>query len=383
MKISLIYIIILIFCNFGFSELQWSGRYENSFAAGFQNKESFLQDKNKLRLDLETHPSENIYFKSNLIIEKWFGKTTYKLSSFIPKSLLLDTSLVQTLDAKPITMTDTLYLDNAYVTWQQKRTLVTLGIQPIQWGSGYAWNPTDIWNRKDILDPAYEKNGDMALRLEQGIGMLSLSIISGISEKWRNTPWSAEIKSHIASFDIALTGTRKHDEVNVQSEKYTLGWWFSGQLFDVGVWNETARNNLKDKISGTKERTLQSVTGADYTFGVGNGLYLMSEYLYASDGVSRGKYTVDSWLSYFSGTRLVLGKHNLFNIIRYPFTLTSITLNIITNLSDGSLIVNPWYNIGITSNVDVDIMAAIPVGGKDDQFGRNEYAGSIRLSLFW
>ena len=59
-----------------------------------------------------------------------------------------------------------MYLDNIYLRTSFQRFDFTIGKQPISLGTGYAWNPLDIFNRKDLIDPTYEQAGINALRME-------------------------------------------------------------------------------------------------------------------------------------------------------------------------------------------------------------------------
>jgi hypothetical protein len=61
---------------------------------------------------------------------------------------------------------DEMYLDNIYLRTSFQLFDFTIGKQPISLGTGYAWNPLDIFNRKDLIDPTYEQAGINALRME-------------------------------------------------------------------------------------------------------------------------------------------------------------------------------------------------------------------------
>jgi len=45
-----------------------------------------------------------------------------------------------------------------------------VGEQQISLGTGYAWNPTNIFNVKDLPDPTYEQPGHTALRADLPVG---------------------------------------------------------------------------------------------------------------------------------------------------------------------------------------------------------------------
>jgi len=369
-----------------------SGYYENNFTTGLLQDDPFLQDKNKIRLNMESQAGDHLFFRGSLIMERTFGKTKYTIADVLPNELLNQDPTGQ-LGSLSFKMNDSMYMDNAYATWQKKRTLITLGIQPITWGSGYAWNPTDIWNDKELLDPTYEKPGNMALRWEQGLGPFSLSVVSGISDKPEDTPFSGELKIFAAGFDWALTGTRKKWD-NLQSlglgsstpvEQWTGGFWNSGQLFEeIGLWTESAFHYRRNKDYSIDKNFFQIVAGMDHTIGWKNGVYLMAEYLYDSDATPAGTdYSLMDWYHYIMGSRLALGQHNLFSGISYPFDLTTIALYTIANLSDQSVMLNPQISYSLNNETSLDLMGAIPIGEDTDQYGRNEMAGIVRLTVYW
>ena len=70
-------------------------------------------------------------------------------------------------------------MDRALVKMYFKNMDFVLGKQQIAWGTGYAFNPTDIWNIKDPTDADAGKIGVLALNLEAYFGEnSSLNIIT-------------------------------------------------------------------------------------------------------------------------------------------------------------------------------------------------------------
>jgi hypothetical protein len=395
--------------------LEFSGHYENTGQAFRLGEDSYLQDANTIELNLSSQAGEHFFFYGSLQWQRYFGKTSYKASEYLPDEMQ-DSPLLFLLDMVPLSINDTAFVNQAYASWQHERTLVTLGIQPIQWGSGYAWNPSDIWNRKDPLDPRAAQPGDMALRLEQGWGDLSLSLIAGVPENWKETPASFQAKYFWGGFDWALTATHTIretmdwnallsllsqpglDELSLMAslangmpmQKHrntTLGLWWAGQIGEVGFWSENALHlqSAIDESPNTDSLHWQLLSGLDYTIGWGNGLYLVAEYLWDSEARPAGEaYTISDWLSLLDGNTLVMGQHNLFAGMQYGLELSTWSLFVIANLSDGSAAWTPRVGYSFSENVDGELMGVIPTS-KDEgtQYGLGQYSVIGKIKVYF
>lgn len=416
-----------------YAGLTWGGSYENTAVGMYLDGESSLYDENRLRLDLDAALGSHVRFSGDIIAKKYFGSTEFAYLALLPSQYgealtILGDALVTAGLAAPgdmsaddwaYTLSDTFYVDNAAITLQVKRTLVTVGIQQLPTGTGYAWNPTDLWNIKDVLDPGYEKPGHAALRVEQGLGPVTLAAVAGFHRDLGRMPWNASLQTNAGGFDITLIGgsvTRVgysllDPSVEYDFQTYAAGLALAGQLWDIGVWFEGAwkRERTDDTYVGQYllQQTLlaslgvdtslfasarhqdrdfaQFLLGADYTIGVGNGIYLMAEYLYNGDGRSSDRfYTIEDWERYLSGEALTLGQHTLFGGLSYAVgDLVTASLYAIANLSDRSVALNPRVDVSITDDCTLETYGALPIGGQTDEFGRDQYLGQVRLKVYW
>lgn len=123
-------------------EIIWVGKKD------YVVRQCDFYDENRLRLDIDVSFGKHVAFSGDLIFKKYFGAIEYPFKDFLPEHIGQFFP-----EDRSFTFSDTIYLDNAALTLQRKRTLFTIGIQQLPWGSGYAWNPTDIWNKKELLDP--------------------------------------------------------------------------------------------------------------------------------------------------------------------------------------------------------------------------------------
>jgi len=419
----------LTITSVSFAELQWGGSYENTLWGYYLIEKSNLLDENRLRLDMHVASGSAVSFTGDIIFKKHFGTTTYDIAALVPSHIahpIPESIMSQFGGSTKAEMTfsyqDTLYVDNAAMTLETGRTLLTAGIQQLPWGCGYAWNPTDLWNNKDILDPGYDKPGKAAIKLDQGIGQVSITAVAGFAKDYMETPWTVSLSSTIAGFEAtALAASRTitfenplYGHGTFRRDRYLFGYSLSGQLSEIGIHSEGAWNrevptsvfsrSYNAVLStmetlrplGVKSDLLTSdhakarwypqiVAGADYTFGIGNGLFIMSEYFYNGDGKKNSEeYTVEDWMEYLTGDNLSMGTHTLFSGISYPFTdLSTFALYSIVNFSDYSVALNPWLTVSIADDCELDISGAIPIGDEEDEFGRSQYMGRARLKVFW
>lgn len=146
----------------------------------------------------------------------------------------------------------------------------TLGRQLMAWGSGYNFNPTDIFNSKPLgaaFDPSYYKTGRDALAINSYFGDFIVDVTYAIPYKNETSIENADdviedgsedigirIKKNIGDYDVALSA------VNVSKRTYSqsaveflepsdsvLGLSIKGSIpkLDWGVWVESAQSTRK------------------------------------------------------------------------------------------------------------------------------------------
>jgi hypothetical protein len=413
--------------------LTLGGSYENTVVPMYMERTDNFQtyDENRLRVDLDAKMGDAASFTGDIIFKKYVGATTYALVDFLPKRVGATLRTLAELDGQQlpsVTFSDTFYIDNAALFLQKKRTIFAIGIQQLPWGSGYAFNPTDLWNVKDVLDPTYEKPGKPAVKFEQGLGALNLVAALGFDKNYRYVPWTVSAGTHIGTFDVSLIGGTKVRDLSdplvgtgeFHFRRYLTGASLSGQMWDIGVWSELAANReetdrayaeayeavgallddttslIAPLLAGIdrslltsdlrRDRTyVQALVGADYTFAVGNGLHLMAEYLYNGEGKTKSdEYTIEDWADYFEGESLTMGRHVLFGgITLSPTDLSTLSLFAVGNVADRSAMLNPWYTYSIGNDCDLSVIGGIPIGGEETEFGPNPYLLELRLKIFW
>jgi len=285
-------------------ELEIAGYYENQFFPQEFNDKLILQDYNKLRLDLSAGIGENVSFSADYIYRVFHGATLLNTFDFIPQMIVQEYADLQQSSVDSLRpdfdfeLEDESFLDNAYVTVYFGHLNLRIGRQQLPWGTGYTWNPTDIFNEKNTLDPAYEKVGVNAFKLEVPFGREGLLTgILGVGEDWEASTKALKVKQHSHGFDFSASFVQKQEDRfdyildSESSEKRgLLGVDFSGELLGLGVWGEGAYNFME-----LDDDFYEFIVGGDYTFE--SGLYTMLEYHRNSSGKSDyHEYDLNDWM---------------------------------------------------------------------------------------
>lgn len=271
---------------------------------------------------------------------------------------------------------DQVLLDRALLKLYFKGVDFYAGRQTIAWGTGYAFNPTDIWNRKNPLDPTAPKVGVNALRAEIPLGMLSgLSVVVAPGPDFDHTSGGVRLKGNLGGFDLSVSGMRIMNadrELLGLPEKSALGADMAGQIGEVGIWTEVAVNNpVYEGMSYTDSDSLyvQADAGADYTFEWGT--YVMLEYYY--NGLGRDDpddYGVRDLLNMFTGEMAGFGSQYLMAGARHTFhNYYQVSAFVLGNISDRSAMLLPSIAYEFSDNMTIELSSQIGIGDKK----RTEY----------
>ncbi|KMQ50455.1 hypothetical protein CHISP_2573 [Chitinispirillum alkaliphilum] len=269
-------------------------------------------------------------------------------------------------------------LDRALVKMYFDRFDLFVGRQMIAWGTGYAFNPTDIWNRKNPLDPDAPRSGVNALRAEIPFGVLSgLSLVATPGRNFEYSSGGFRLKTNAAGFDMSISGMSVMNADRALlglPRKIMAGADLAGQIGEIGVWAEVAANNpLYEGIEYTDFDSLylQADFGLDYTFI--NGLYMILEYYYNGLGRTDPEdYGARELLYLLSGEMAGFARHYLFGGFTYDInTKYFLSAFALGNLVDGSVMLLPSIGYDMSDNITVELGAQIGVGDKET----SEYGG--------
>lgn len=266
---------------------------------------------------------------------------------------------------------DNLVVDRALLKLFFKRADLYIGRQVIAWGTGYAFNPTDVWNAKNPLDPGAPKVGVRALRLEIPYDAVSgITLVASPGIDLDHTSWGFRLKQNINGFDVSMCGMRI---MNADRELMALrplamaGLDLAGQLGEVGIWLESAFINphyTGNEYTAIDSLYVQLDAGLDYTFK--NGLYVMGEYYYNGLGQKQWKdYNGQDLLNLMAGDMSGLGQHYIMTGLRKNLAdKYDLTAFLLTNLTDLSAMILPGVEYGFTEDISLNLNVQIGAGNK-------------------
>ncbi|UCE08808.1 MAG: hypothetical protein JSW07_14900 [bacterium] len=337
--------------------------YFESQVMGVEIKNEFCQlHSNKLRLDFQSKLSEKITFGANFDYIIYHGKTTWNILDFMA-SEIVESVPAGMKSFYVISFSDRNFLDNAHVKVAFKHLDLTVGKQQISTGTGYVWNPTDLFNIKDVLDPTYEQPGHNAIRIDAPIGTrYNFMALYSPEATWQNSAKLLEFKGRIAHFDYSLIAIEKlwrfHDYtqfdllkmnfVELPEKRKLLGASTAGELLGVGVWTEYGYN----KMEKSKD-FYELVVGCDYTFDFQT--YIMIEFYRNTLGkTDYKKYDLNDWMRLFATEQKAISRDQVYSFVQHPITdFMQLGLSSIYSISDNSLALVPTFDYSFSQNMDI------------------------------
>jgi len=385
---------ILIFITLSFfllpltaqEEVEIFGYFESQIM-GAVTKNDFLQlYSNKLRLDLKSNPSDNITFAANFNYITFHGKTMWNILDFLPSDVTSEvTPGMESFYVLPFS--NRTFLDNAYIKLSFKYCDLTVGKQQISLGTGNIWNPTDVFNIKDLLDPTYEQPGYNAVRLDVPIGSsYTLTALYSPDDTWKNSAKMIQLKGRISHFDYSLIGIEKvwrfHDYTRFDDEnmnflelpekRQLLGASTAGELLGLGVWAEYAYNWMEHSTD-----FYELVVGTDYTFDFQT--YLMVEYYRNTLGkTGYEQYNLNDWMRLMTTEQKAISRDQVYVFIQHPATdLLNVGFSTIYSLSDNSFALVPTLNYSLSDNVEIFVYLNVNFGKEGKAFAKNMGTGGL------
>jgi len=385
-------VFLLVFFSFRMSPLmakdgvELSGYFESQIM-GTEIKSKFNHlYTNKLRMDLKSSLSENITFAANFDYITYHGKTQWNIPDFLSSSIT--SKVPQDMEMYySIPFTSRNFLDNAYIKLSHRYFDLTVGKQQISLGTGYAWNPTDVFNIKDLLDPTYEQPGHNAMRVDVPLGTIyTLTALYSPEDTWKNSAKLIQFKGRVSHFDYSIIAIEKlwsfHDytlydiENNSFPEKTEkrklLGASTAGELLGLGVWAEYGFSRMD-----YSKDFYELVIGTDYTFDFQT--YMMVEYYRNTLGKTDYKrYDINDWMRLFDAEQKAISRDQMYIFVQHPATdLVNLGLSNIYSISDNSLALVPTMNYSLSENLDIIAYLNYNFGKEGKVFSRRIGNGGL------
>lgn len=379
--------IFLLLPGLLFAQPEFFGYFESEAATMQLGDKNYSYGYNKFRLDVEARPSDNVLIGANVNIQKYWGETKWNIYDFLPGYADSGLEYYENL-------ADTLLIDNVYMRVSFPRADLTVGRQQISPGVGYAWNPTDIFNSKSLLDPSYEQTGVSAIRLDAPLwGRTSLNAVIQPDENWENSTKQVWLKSGAGRFDFDISVAEIQQTTPTSTifgeafdcTRSLVGVSLVGEVLGWGLWLETAQNTLDDYFHYSvytppsvplvveDENYLEYVVGVDHTFD--NSLYLLAEALHNGFGVQdKGDIEIHDYFYALSGEGHSLMQDYAFFYLMHP-TFDYVTLSAITfaNLNDNSGTFSPIVDWNIFEDTNISLQGSFSWGEDDTEFGLQDW----------
>jgi hypothetical protein len=267
---------------------------------------------------------------------------------------------------------DSLVLDNAYVTVRTDRWRVTLGRQQLSFGTGYLWNPVDLFNVKDLLDPTYEQPGHDALRIDLALGKgYRLTAVATPEDPVDDATVLFALARRRGGVSGRLYFARMRWELLEEFprlpsrlRRLVSGVEVSGEAFGVGFWGEGTWNRLEGG------RTFGEVlVGGDYT--TEGGWSAQVEFLWEGFAPRRREdYRTADWMRYFAGQVKSLARTSLAVHLSWPVReVWEFTLSSISSPNDGSITLLPTLRGSLSDELELFAVASVGLGAEGGAYG--------------
>jgi hypothetical protein len=253
-------------------------------------------------------------------------------------------------------------LDRAFVELKMSGADLTVGRQPIAWGSGRFVNPTDLltpfaYGELDVED----RVGVDAVRLRIPLGQLAeldSGYVFGRDGRWEDS--AVYVRTRLNWRRTDFSGL-----IMAFQEHLLLGLDLARPIKGAGWWME-AGQVLAGAAGGSRdsgEDYLRFNTGLDYT--LRNGTYLFAEYHFSGAGTG----TPQSYPTRFQRTALqdgavyILARHYAgAGVTRQVTPLLTVVGQLLVNLDDGSLLAAPSLDYSLAENLYVGAGGYIGLG---------------------
>jgi hypothetical protein len=388
MIVRILILVILLTASVASAQPDISGYYEHTFQTDYTDElgESIL-DASKLRLELQAGGGESeLEFRGNVNFIYYHSDILYDASAYLPEEIA---DMLARFGQSPLVKLDRqrIYLDNAFLAWQlHDRLRLRAGKQQLSWGTGYSVNPTDLFHKKTLIDPTYEKEGVSALRLDYrwGIGGQLAAIMAPDSE-FGTSGYAVRAGTYISAigYDVAVTAHSLTDTTSFHprtlmprsQRRQALGLEFAGSPFGLGFWMEGNYNWME-----VEDDFVRVVAGIDYT--LNNGLYLVTEAFYNGRANEEAPYPLHDWLANLAyGEPVGPG----WALVGMRYDLTMLVSGSLYGFAtpDGSYLINPRLDISIAQNADLIVYGGMTFGDEGGTFPAGLYSGFLRGTVYF
>jgi len=259
-------------------------------------------------------------------------------------------------------------LDRLYAKLRGARFDLYVGRQAIAWGSAKAINPTDViapFLPTEI--DTEDRVGVDAARMRIPLGALSeldLGYVAGRDLAWDRSAAFARARMYVRSTDLTLLSM-------VFRRNLLFGLDATRAVGGAGVWLEAAQVIVDDRADSpavplpgaSDDDYFRLSAGADYNLRA--GLYGFAEYHFNGAGAAEPRDYLGRLFTTgpTDGAVYQLGRHYAIPGVRWQVSaLNTLSVQSLINLSDGSLLVTPYFEHSAGENLYLSLGAFIGIG---------------------
>ncbi len=276
-------------------------------------------------------------------------------------------------------------LDRAFFTISPQHFDLSIGRQPVAFGSARVINPTDIIAPYTYNTIAKEERvGVDAVRIKiptEQLGELDIGYIIGDEFQYDESAGFIRLKSYVVMTDITFMAM-------VFRENYLIGLDLARSIRGAGTWLETAYVFSEED---SDENYLRLSAGSDYSFT--DKLYAYVEYHFNEAGKSEPKNYLDNIrnTAYADGAVYLLAKHYLAPGFTYQITpLLIFSGQALINMNDGSFLASPIFEYSIADDVYAELGAYVGIGEEssnllrpDSEFGLYSDTYYVSVNIYF
>ncbi len=259
-------------------------------------------------------------------------------------------------------------IDRLYMNWSAEGWRVRVGRQRINWGINLVSNPNDLFNTYSFFDFDYpERPGADAIRIQHYLDHASqIQLAVSPAEDSKEMVAAAMVNFQRWNYDIqTLAGYYK--------DRSAIGLGWAGNIGGAGFKGEATWFYDLEETPGIDRGNIVAAAGMDYMFSTGT--FGVVEFLY-NGGYQRDPEQVfliteplqpDNIM--FSEYAVTLSADHMFS----PILNGGMAIMAMPDIE--ALFVSPNINYSIITDLDLEILAQIFIGGEKGTV-LHEYAGS-------
>jgi len=278
-------------------------------------------------------------------------------------------------------------LDRANVSWFTDWLELRLGRQRLAFGSGYMFNPSDLFVQPSMLDPTQDDPSSDALLTTFFLGQISgVNLIAVPGREIADGSYGLRLYTNLAGFDLA--GSYYHrGAYTSELDAHFIGFSATGEIVvgdwdGPGIWCEGGLDLPYDPDGDDEvDSTWRASAGMNYTFT--ENFAATVEYYHDEAG---GEEFVDyDWMGLMGGERFVLGRDYLFANLEMDLSaLITLSAMSMVNLNDGSLMTGPMLRFNLSDNVEASLGGFLFLGDEETEFGHGEIdlGGGVNIPAF-